>query len=139
MDTLGAIQNENEKSLKRKGLSERDAVLVSLKNKAKKSEGSGVSAIQSAGSKEHYPYGTRVDVEGPHVKKLGLHKMSVGQKVHIMGKGHVTSVSKNDDMDGKPSHRVSIQMTHLAPMAPKGFAGKANPDSMDDLDGEDQD
>jgi hypothetical protein len=127
-----ALVGEKIKSAKRKGLSERDAVLVSLRNKKVRPEKTkkGSATIASPSSEEKFPYGTRIHVDGDHAKSLGLHKAKAGQKISGKFKGHVTSVSKDHREGEAPTHRAEVQITHMSPV---------EPDSFDDPDGEDQD
>ncbi len=143
-----AVDRENQKALMRKGMSEKDAVVHSMKNKKSKSKkDGGAMAVQS---REDYPYGLRIHVDGEQAKKLGVHKAKAGHKVKLKAHAKVVSVS-HDHRDGeKPSSRMELQITHMGMHhgdiekgeKPDNEAAEGESymhDNMSDPDGEDQD
>lgn len=60
-----------------------------------------------------YPYGTRLDLGRPEVKKLGIEDVQVGKKCIIYAVGEVTSVSTREGSRGK-SHDVGIQLHKMS-------------------------
>lgn len=124
-----AKQMENQKGFQRQGMSERDAVLHSMKQ-SKQEQKAETEPVKT--SRDEYPYGMRVHVEGPHVKKLGLHTAKVGDHVKLHAKAKVMLISQSQHDGEEPSHRAELQITHM------GVHG-TNPDSSEDLDGEEQD
>jgi hypothetical protein len=130
-----AIDRENQKAMMRKGMSEKDAVIHSMKNKVTKSSSNSKTHKNSPHevlSREEYPYGLRIHVDGDQAKKLGVHKAKAGHKVKLKAHAKVVSVSHNHRDGEEPSSRMELQITHM------GMHG-AEPDSMQDPDGEDQD
>ena len=64
-----------------------------------------------------YPYGTRVNLDADHVKKVyGDSPPAVGEEHDIHARGKVTEMSDRDG-EGK---RLEIQITHMKPHAAKG-------------------
>lgn len=107
-----AVTAENARTLKAGGLSERDAVLTSLK-RAKTSKAKDTAAA-SLSSHEDYPYGTRLDLGHEELTKLGLTGVpAVGKKFALQGHAHVHSSSQREDGDGTSSRNISLQITHM--------------------------
>lgn len=76
-----AAMGENVREAKRKGLSERDAVLVSMKRSQKADkEAMGGPSLSSKG--ENYPYGLRIDLGHEEMKKLGMKKLPKAGAMH---------------------------------------------------------
>lgn len=106
------IMGENVREGKRNGLSERDAVMVSMKN-SKKDSKSKVSDIGPA-SNEDYPYSSRLDLDHEMLGKLGIDKMPKhGAPVTIQAKGKVHRTSEDTNSDGKTRRSMTVQMTHM--------------------------
>lgn len=72
------------------------------------------SAPQVAGPEgDDYPYGLRLRLDHDSMSKLGMEDMpKVGKKMHVHGKGVVTSVSSHDSGNHKDRH-VEIQLHHM--------------------------
>lgn len=108
------VVKENERSLRNKGLSERDAVMASLKrSKADKKRESNKYRLSSPSS-EDYPYGTRIELDNDSLDKLGIDDMpDVGKKMRIHAVAHVLSTSESTH-DGKKAHRsMSLQIRKM--------------------------
>lgn len=86
--------------------------LVNLKlSKKEKKDLNEVGPASSEGP--NYPWGTRLQFEDDIVEKLGLGKLSVGDKVEITGVGEVTEISQRESGKSK-SRRVEIQIQRVA-------------------------
>jgi hypothetical protein len=110
-----AVVAENTRSLKNKGMSERDATLTSMKNaKSKRKKGAEVAP---SSHEEEYPYNTRMDLDHDQLEKLGIAELpKVGQGVHIHAKAKVHSVSEESrasEDGGKSRRRMGLQITHM--------------------------
>lgn len=108
-----AMVAENMRAMKHRGMSEKDAVMASMKRskQAKGKANKGMTA--SPMPEEDYPYSTRMDLDGEMMDKLGLKKLKHGQKVQIHAKGHVHSTSEDTGSNGKTNRRATVQMTHM--------------------------
>jgi uncharacterized protein YoaH (UPF0181 family) len=109
-----AVVGENQRTLMAKGMSEKRAIMVSMKrSKAVKSKESKVMAAPS--SPEDYPYGLRVELDHDGMNKLGMKKMpKVGSKVKFHAHATVKSASESThEGDSKPNRSASLQITHM--------------------------
>lgn len=124
------IVGENVRELKNKGLSERDAVMASMKNSPVKSK-KGSDVAMPSNPHEDYPYGLRLELDHETLKKLGHDSLpSVGTKMTLHAKAHVKSASENSNEDDRePRRSVSLQITHMT-------TGGSDEDDIDDTDGE---
>lgn len=109
-----AVTAENTRTMKAAGMSERDAVMASLKRTTQERKAEkGPSNVQLS-SREDYPYGTRLELGHEELAKLGLKGVpAVGKKFAIQGHAHVHSSSQRQDGDGTTSRNVSLQITHM--------------------------
>lgn len=121
-----AVAAENVRTLKHSGMSERDAVMTSLKNEKKASKSKNAMVSPSM-DHEDYPYSSRLDFEHETLGKLGIKKLPKhGSAVSVHAKGTVHSTSENTDSDGKQRRRMTVQLTHM-----KLSGGKDDGDSDD--------
>lgn len=60
-----------------------------------------------------YPWGLSLNLDHATMERLGLGDLAGGQEVEIHAKGKMTSVSHNEDEDGKPRRSGSVQITHM--------------------------
>ncbi len=107
------VVGENVRELKSKGMSERDAVMASMKNSPKKAKKGG--DVSPSSPREDYPYGTRLELDHETLTKLGHTSMpQVGDTFHLHAKAKVTSASEHssEGEDG-PRRSVSLQITHM--------------------------
>jgi len=110
-----AVVAENVREMKRKGLSERDATLVSLKRSKQESEDDGPK-LGSTKSHDSYPYGTEMHLEHATLKKLGVSKLpAIGKNLRLHVKAKVTRVSDSAD-EGGSNRSVHLQVTHMSRM-----------------------
>lgn len=114
-DDKGVV-GENVRELKNKGLSERDAVLVSMKNAKKKDKKKDAGCcVPSCGPDEAYPYGLRIELNEDSLDKLGIDKLpGVGDEMEVEAKVEVQSVSENAYQDGENRRSVSLQITKMS-------------------------
>lgn len=104
-------------ALMRKGMSEAQAAMVSLKKTKAEKKADSPSVMSGPYEGEDYPYGTRLELNEDQLDKLDL-ELKSGAKVHIMAEGKVISVSESSSStDGKKSKdrcNATIQITKLA-------------------------
>lgn len=114
MKNDNAVVAENMRAMKHRGMSEKDAVMASMKrSKVAKAKNSPKAMSSDSLSGDDYPYSTRMDLDGEMMDKLGLKKLKHGQKVQIHAKGHVHSTSEDTGSNGKTNRRATVQMTHM--------------------------
>lgn len=64
---------------------------------------------------DDYGYGTRVSLDHEDLEKLGISTLpKVGDKFHLHGHAHVTSVSENHEEGGKKRRRMELQLRKMA-------------------------
>lgn len=111
------VHDENVRELRGNGLSERDAILVSLK-RSKKEKKREAKAMTSPSMGEDYPYGTRLELDDDTLEKLGCDELpEVGDEFELHCVAKVRSVSDNssDYGDGESRHRsMSLQITKMS-------------------------
>ena len=107
------IIGENIREAKKRGLSERDAILVSMKNTPKKK--SKKESMACCGpSDEAYPYGLRLDLNNDSLDKLGVKDLpKAGKVVKIVAEAKVESTSERQDRDGSKNCNVGLQITKM--------------------------
>lgn len=121
-----AVAAENVRTLKHSGMSERDAVMTSLKNEKRASKSKSVLA-EPSGVHDEYPYSTRMDMDHEMLGKMGIKKLPKhGSPVTVHAKGKVHSTSEDTGSDGKQRRRMTVQLTHM-----KLSGGKDDGDSDD--------
>jgi len=106
---------ENMRALKHRGLSERDAVLVSMKNQKKKNQGEGGLKDPSLAVND-YPYGLRLSLDDAALDKLGMDLPDVGDVVDVVAKARVEEVSaRSHRHDGRSEQhrRAELQITNM--------------------------
>lgn len=103
---------ERVKALQNQGMSERDAILVSMKkSKAEKKKDMGGATMQSGG--EDYPYGLSISLDADTIEKLGLgNDLKVGDIVELRAKAKVQRMSQSSS-EGYESRDLSLQITDL--------------------------
>jgi hypothetical protein len=108
-----AVMAENVREMKHKGMSEREAVMVSLKNKhSKKSKEEKLEGPSAP--RDDYPYSTRMDMDHEMLEKLGVSELPKhGSPVALHAKGKVHSTSEDTGSDGKKRRRMTVQLTHM--------------------------
>jgi hypothetical protein len=108
------VVGENIRAMKAKGMSERDAVMASMKNSPKKAEKSSKVSMPSS-PHEDYPYGLRLELDHDTLKKLGHDSLpKVGTKMSLHAKARVKSASENSsEGEDSPRRSVSLQITHM--------------------------
>lgn len=111
--TSKAVEHENTREMKHRGMTEKQAVMASLK-RSKKANDAEAKQMSSPSSRDQYSYNSRMELDHDMLEKLGLTQLpKVGDKVKLHAKAHVTSVSEHaHERDGK-RRSVSLQMTHL--------------------------
>lgn len=110
------VVGENIREAKNKGMSERDAVLVSMKKsktEVKKDKGGGCCSPSGYDS-DAYPYGLRLDLSDESLDKLGLDDLpKVGKTVNISAVAEVQSASESTSASGKSHRSVGLQITKM--------------------------
>ena len=76
-----------------------------------------------------YAYEHRVTLNADDMSKLGMDEPKVGDVFHVLGQGHVTSVSQDESENGYKSRRVELQMKKMA-MQKKGGKGPSMLDAV---------
>ena len=108
------VEAENMKILKRKGLSERQAAMVSMKRDRKEKKEAEVAPSKNY---DDYPYGLSMSLEHDSLNKLGIKKLpKVGKKVKLRLHAKVTRVSDSQSEDGRQDRSVHLQVTHMQHM-----------------------
>jgi hypothetical protein len=112
-DTKGIV-GENIRTMKAKGMSERDAVMASMKSSPKNAKKSSEVSPPSP-MNEDYPYGLRLELDHDTLKKLGHDSLpQVGTKMALHAKARVKSASENSsEGEDSPRRSVSLQITHM--------------------------
>lgn len=106
---------ENMKTMKRAGMSEKDAMVhMATKDKGPE-EVLSTKAQKKADKKEHYPYGLEMSLENEAMDKLGIDDMpKAGAKVTVHAHAHVTNTSQHTDQGDKKLRRsMRLQITHM--------------------------
>ncbi len=61
-----------------------------------------------------YPYGIRVELEEPSLKKLGIGTMpKAGSKMHLQAEAHVKSVHDDQTAGGKKERRIVLELRKM--------------------------
>ena len=109
---MAMSHTDNVQDLRGKGLSERDAVLVSMKKT--KAEAT-LEDKPSPMSREMYPYGLRLDLNDDSLEKLKIESLpKVGKTVQVTAEARVESVSERDDTRGGKRRSLELQITKMA-------------------------
>ena len=112
------IVAERLRSAKAAGMSERDAVLVSMKRVPEKKSKDAKSDLCCSApcSASEYPWGLTINLENESLNKLefGDELPKVGSTVKIVAEAKVESVSSRSDKDNKSNRTVSLQIVKMA-------------------------
>ena len=103
---------ENIREGKRAGLSERGAVMQSMK----RSKASMKSAeTMPSMAPEKYPYGLRLNLEHEDLKKLGITKMPKAGAIHrIVAHAKVHRAEESNSTDGGKRRSLGLQITKMS-------------------------
>ncbi len=105
------LEAEVTRTRKQSGMSERDAVLVSMKrtkSEKKDNDEGGVSITEN-----DYPYGLSVSLEKESLDKLGITTLpEIGDTFTLTAKVKVTSISESASEDGD-TKSASLQITDM--------------------------
>lgn len=103
---------ENIREMKQSGMSERQAVLASMKRT--KTEAKNQVLSSPSGPSEDYPYGLCLSLEDETLEKLGMDELpKVGKPVKIVAEGKVESVSQNSSERGQNHRSARVQITKM--------------------------
>lgn len=109
---------EDVRSLRRSGMSERDAILTSVKRT--KTERKKMDKVMQASPSNHedYPYGLRIELDEETLKKLGVEDLpEAGETFCLEAEVKVSSSSEHtssyDGEDTKTHRSVSLQITKM--------------------------
>lgn len=110
----GAV-GENVRELKKKGLSEREAVLVSMKNTPKKKDSKNkLSEPCCEPGDDAYPYGLRLDLNNDSLEKLGIDELpDSGETLKLVAEVKVESTSERSERNGDKNRSVGLQITKM--------------------------
>lgn len=112
-DSKGIV-GENVREAKKRGLSERDAVLVSMKNSPKKEKKSKLASPCCGPSDEAYPYGLRIDLNNDSLEKLGIDELpDSGDTMKLVAEVKVESTSERQERNGDKNRSVGLQITKM--------------------------
>lgn len=84
-------------------------------------------------SASDYPYGLSISFDGVTLEKLNLENEDIqpGDLIHFHAMAMVTSVSKNSSVNREAdSHRVELQITHVAGLEDEADEGEEAEQSM---------
>ncbi len=108
-----AAMGENVREAKRKGMSERDAVLVSMK-RSKKADKAKMADMPSTSSGEQYPYGLRIDLGHEEMKKLGMKKLPKAGAMHkFTAHAKVTRAEESSSEEGGKRRGMNLQIMKM--------------------------
>ena len=91
--------------------------------KRSKSEMKKADAPEVAGSsKEKYPWGLSINLEKESLSKLGIDikKVKIGSAMTLQAQVEVSSISENQNMEGRDNKSMSLQITNMALSAGEG-------------------
>ena len=110
------IVAERMRAAKASGMSEKDAVLVSMKRApVKKSKKSADMCCSDPMGGNEYPWGLSINLENESLDKLGMDDLpKVGSTVKVVAEAKVESVSSRSDRDDKNNRTVSLQIVKMA-------------------------
>ena len=109
------IVAERVRMAKASGMSERDAVLVSMKRAPEKKAKKSDMCCSMPCSASEYPWGLSINLENESLDKLGMEDLpKVGDIVKIVAEAKVESVSSRSDKDTKNNRTVSLQIVKMA-------------------------
>lgn len=119
-------RTEQIRMLKSKGMSEKDAVMASMKRSKSKGES---DSPKVSSTHDNYPYGLHLNLEHESMKKLALKDMpKAGSTVHVHAKAKVTHTETRTSDGGEPRHSVGLQITHMKLGSSKArHEGSGNP------------
>lgn len=103
---------ENIREGKRAGLSEKDAVMQSMKrSKASQKDAQTMPSMPS----EQYPYGLRLELDHEGLKKLGVKKLpKVGAMHTITALAKVHRSEESSSLDGGKRRNLGMQITKMS-------------------------
>lgn len=107
-----AVQEQKIRSLRSRGMSERDAVIAGLVSMKRKD--SEPAAQVAPSEKPEYPYGLRFRLENEDLKKLGFKKLpEIGDTCKFVVEATPESVSSNQSSSGDSRECVEFQITDM--------------------------
>lgn len=109
---------EDVRSYRNKGYSERDAILKSVKRSKKDRKKKDKMLTAGPSHHEDYPYGTRIELDEETLVKLGIKDLpDAGEKMCLSAEAKVISSSEHTSSYGeekKKIHRsISLQITKM--------------------------
>lgn len=116
--TDGKDRDEEVRGYKNAGLSEREAVLKSLKRTKADKKRQKKAMTVGPYSGEDYPYGTRLDLDEDSLKKLGIKELpEAGDELCVTAHATVTRSEESTSSDGRGSKTrryLCLQITKMA-------------------------
>lgn len=107
---------EEARELQSKGMSERDAILTSMKRtkKGMKKSSKG-SMCEPCGVSDAYPYGLEVRLEDESLDKLDIEELpKAGTKMTLTAEVEVSGSSSSARMGEDPHRSLTLQITKMA-------------------------
>lgn len=122
----------SNKKMRDKGMSERDAMLVSMKMSNKDTE-----PTPAKPSEESYPYGLCLDLNEDVIDKLGINVKDVGDTCRIVADAKVKRVSE-EKSDGETRRSMALQITKMSLDPANGDNENADEPEVEDETDEDK-
>lgn len=107
--------DENIRTLKHQGLSERDAVLTSMKRTKKDTKKSSKSMCGPCDTSDAYPYGLEVRLEDESLTKLDIDTLpKAGTKMTLTAEVEVSGSSSSARVGEEPRRSLTLQITKMS-------------------------
>jgi hypothetical protein len=107
---------EEARELQSKGMSERDAILTSMKRTKKDVKKAKTGSLCGpCDTSDAYPYGLEVRLEEESLDKLGIEEMpKAGTKMTLTAEVEVSGSSSSARMGENPRRSLTLQITKMA-------------------------
>lgn len=106
---------EEARELQSKGMSERDAILTSMKRTKKDTKKSKGNLCEPCSTSDAYPYGLEVRLEDESLNKLDIEELpKAGTKMTLTAEVEVSGSSSSARMGEDPRRSLTLQITKMA-------------------------
>jgi len=120
------VVSENVREARNKGLSERDAVLTSMKQSKKTAKR---DMMPSPSKGEEYPYGLKVHLEHDDLHKLRINKLPKAGAMHTFtAHAKVTRAEESSSVDGGKKRSMTLQIQKMRMHEPSEDTRDSNGD-----------